>query len=193
MTEAEAAASLVARIQAGDRDAEGELFSRYSRGLMIMLTQRIGDPELAADMHQDAMIVVLERLRSDGLKEPSQLKAFLWSTATNLFINEYRKKKRRATEANEELYQHVADDTVPGQITTLLTEHAGDTVRQLLEELPQSRDRKILKRHYLDEAPKEAVCTELDLSAAHFDRVIYRAKERFRQIIDRHLNREDWL
>lgn len=187
------AVDLVARIQAGDRGAEAELYKTYSRGLMIMLTQRTGDPQLAADLHQDAMIVVLERLRADGLKDPEQLRAFLWATASNLFINEYRKNKRRATDANSELYANVADEGVAGQGGVLLSEQTAEMVAQLIDELKQPRDRRILRRYFVEEVDKQRICEELELSPEHFDRVVHRAKARLKQLIQHRLSREDWL
>ena len=56
-------------------------------------------------------------------------------------------------------------------------------VARLLEELGVSRDREILRRYYVDEADKAQICGELDISPTHFNRVLFRAKQRFRTLL----------
>ena len=56
-------------------------------------------------------------------------------------------------------------------------------VRELLQELKMPRDREILLRFYVQEADKEEICSELDVSPEHFNRVLFRAKNRFRKLL----------
>jgi RNA polymerase sigma-70 factor (ECF subfamily) len=42
------------------------------------------------------------------------------------------------------------------------------------------RDREILRRVYILEEPREIVRRDLDLDELHFNRVLHRARERFR-------------
>jgi hypothetical protein len=55
----------------------------------------------------------------------------------------------------------------------------------MLISLPTSRDREILIRFYLDEEDKDSICSSLRLSEAHFTRVIFRARNRFRELLER--------
>ena len=57
-------------------------------------------------------------------------------------------------------------------------------VRALLRELPQPRDRLMLKRFYLDDHDKEVICQELQLTEAAFNQALSRARKRFRQILE---------
>jgi RNA polymerase sigma-70 factor (ECF subfamily) len=57
-------------------------------------------------------------------------------------------------------------------------------VRALLRELPQSRDRLMLKRFYLDDHDKELICQDMQLSEAAFNQALSRARKRFRQILE---------
>ena len=84
--------ALLARIQTGDVAAESELIRRYSRSLRAMLLQRTGDPDRADDVHQEAFLIVLERLRDKGLDDPGRVAAFLHRTALNVLIGDYRKE-----------------------------------------------------------------------------------------------------
>jgi hypothetical protein len=43
----------------------------------------------------------------------------------------------------------------------------------------------VLVRFYLDDEDKEKICSELRLSEEHFNRVIFRARNRFRELLER--------
>src|SRR5947199_6430839 len=89
------AAELARRIGAGDRRAETELVERYSRGLLFHLRHMTGNPAASDDLHQETFRVVLERLRGEGLAPPEQLSGFIFRTARNLFLGDYRKQLLR--------------------------------------------------------------------------------------------------
>jgi RNA polymerase sigma-70 factor, ECF subfamily len=44
------------------------------------------------------------------------------------------------------------------------------------------RDRRLLRGYYVLDQDKEALCQELELSQEHFDRVLHRARARFREL-----------
>ena len=181
--EAEIAADLARRVGVGDATAETELVERYSRGLLFMLRRMTGNPDLADDLHQDAFRVVLERLRGKGLSEPERLAGFLNRTARNLFIADYRKRARRKTDDLEEQAAPPADPAPSQESRTLLDEEAA-MVRQLVEQLQPDRDRQILYRFYIVEEAKERICADLELSSLHFNRVLFRARQRLKKLLE---------
>lgn len=182
-SEAEVSAELVRRIQAGDSAAETELVERYSRGLLYMLRRTAGDPALAEDLHQETFRVVLERLRERGLEEPERLAGFLHRTAKNLFIGGHRKAARRKTGGDDEALAEVADPA-PDPLRDTLRDEEAALVRRLIGELDTDRDRRILYRFYIAEEDKERICADLGLSSLHFNRVLFRARQRFKELLE---------
>jgi RNA polymerase sigma-70 factor (ECF subfamily) len=180
------AVEIVERIRRGDSVAEELLASRYGPKLEFILRRHVREPSLAADLRQEALIVVIERLRSDGLDEPAKLGAFLHQTAVNLARGEARTYFRRNTYPNAEAVDRAATRE-PLLSDRLEQEELAGLVRRLLDTLGQARDREILTRFYLHEEDKESICASLELSAAHFDRVLYRARQRFRQVLEERL------
>ena len=180
------AAEIVDRIQQGDSMAEELLARRYGPKLDFILRRHVREQSLAADLRQEALIVVIERLRSDGLAEPDKLAAFLYQIAINLAKGEARTYFRRDTHPNFEAINRTATGE-PLLGDRLERRQLGEIVRTLLDELRQERDREILRRFYLREETKESICASLELSANHFDRVLYRARQRFRQILEARL------
>jgi RNA polymerase sigma-70 factor (ECF subfamily) len=182
--EARIAADLVARIGQGARDAEDAMVRRYGPGLLYLLKLRTRDSELALDLRQDTFRVALEKLRTGPIDEPGRLAAYLRGVAVNLFIAHKRKDSRRATTADWEAVE-AAPDEGAGPFDHVSREQVSRAVGVLLEELGTPRDREILTRFYLKEEDRASVCAAVGVDSAHFNRVLFRAKQRFRELLVR--------
>lgn len=178
---------LVRRIQSGDHNAEGELVRHFSRGILFLLRRAGARPEEAEDLHQETFRVVLERLRGPGLEQPEALAGFLRGTARNLLRAKWRKHSRRRTEADSEAVDAAIDgrpNATPVQQQRVEQHQRAQLVRRLIADLKTDRDRQILYRTYLAEDDKHDICSDLELSPEHFDRVLYRARQRFKKLLE---------
>ncbi len=189
-SELDIATELVRRIEQGDHAAETRLVERYSRGLLYMLQRTTRNPFLAEDLHQETFRIVLERLRTRGLDQPEKLTGFIHRTARNLFIANYRKAVRRQTQNDDSAIRKVADPA-PNQLGSFLDKEEADLVRQLISELKPDRDRQLLLRFYIAEEEKELICRDLGLSSLHFNRVLFRARQRFKDLLERFEKRQN--
>jgi RNA polymerase sigma-70 factor, ECF subfamily len=180
--ELQIATNFVHRIGTGDRTAESEMVRRYSRGLRYVLRRRTSDESLAEDLVQDTFRIAIERLRKGPIDQPECLAGFLYSTARNLLIAHQRKEWRRATTPDSEAVDLVPDES-RSPFREVSREQISRLVRQLLNELQVPRDREILLRVYVQDQDKEEICRALGLDSLHFNRVLHRAKQRFRQLL----------
>jgi RNA polymerase sigma-70 factor, ECF subfamily len=172
------------RIREGDASAESELIRRFEPGLRVLLRRRTGgDHGLLQDLVQETLLVVIQRLRGDGLDDPDKLAAFAAQTARNLAIASLRKTERQRTDIDSTATER-NPDTSRGVEAIAEDFEAALAVRALLRELPQSRDRLMLKRFYLEDHDKDIICQELQLSEAAFNQALSRARRRFRQILE---------
>ena len=57
-------------------------------------------------------------------------------------------------------------------------------VKRLLGEMSSPRDREVLVRFYLKEEERGTLCRSLGLTDLQFNRVIFRARERFRELLE---------
>jgi len=151
-------------------------------GLRALILRRVRDPAVAEDILQDAAVTTLEKLRSGEIAHPENLGGYLYRVALNHLRN-HRRKDRSALSSAEGLSELPASETdahwenvTGGQWAT--------AARQMLGEMPVARDREVLVRFYLDDEDREKICRELRLSEEHFNRVIFRARNRFRQLIE---------
>jgi RNA polymerase sigma-70 factor (ECF subfamily) len=172
------------RIREGDVSAESELIRQFEPGLRVLLRRRTGgDIGLLQDLVQETLLVVIQRLRGAGIDDPAKLAAFAAQTARNLAIASLRKSERQRTDVDSEATDRNADPS-RGVEEIAADFECALAVRALLRELPQPRDRLMLKRFYLDDHDKEVICQELDLTEAAFNQALSRARKRFRQILE---------
>jgi len=149
-----------------------------------MLIKKTQNPDLAKDCCQQALLIALVKLRAGEIAKPGSLLSFTRSIATNVAKAHFR-KERRYTPLN-------------GELMVTPTSTSGDAEQELdcktirlilnaiLELMTVERDKEILRRFYLLDEEKNVIRRDLQISAAHFDRVIYRAKGRLRKLLDNH-------
>ncbi len=178
----ETPALLASAISQGDKKAETVLCEEFYEGTLYLLERKTRDLALAQDLCQEAFWKLLQRLRLGPLEEPDNIVGYLYTIATNLYYEEYRKTKRRKTFTDQALIELVADKW-DNQYRQLIKERKGEGVRRVITLMSNSRDRKLLYALFIEEKDKAEVCAELGLSSRHFDRVLYRAKERFKEVI----------
>lgn len=152
-------------------------------GLRALIRRRVHDPELAEDILQDAAVTTLEKLRAGEIAHPSNIGGFLFRVALNHLRN-FRRKDRGAVSSSADL-ELLADHDDHPDIAGIDRARWAEAARLMLEELPTARDRDLLVRFYLNDETKEDICVSLGLSDEHFNRVIFRARNRFRALLER--------
>jgi RNA polymerase sigma-70 factor, ECF subfamily len=174
-----------ASVAAPVSDPVSQLASVYRDypGLRALILQRVRDPDVAADILQDAAVTTLEKLRSGAIAHPENLGGYLYRVALNHLRN-HRRKDRSAVSSADGL-EELADSDDDGDCERIGRSQWYVAVRRVLEEMPAERDREILRRFYLSDEEKGKICRELNLSQQHFNRVIFRARNRFREILER--------
>ena len=180
--ERKVAKDLVTRVKRGDPSAEASLVERYNRGLRYLLRRKTRDPELAEDLLQETWAVALSRLRGESLDEPERLSGFLCGVARHLALNETRKAARQKTTPASDVIDLVPDEQ-DSPMSRVSRAEVSNTVRRLLGELRQERDREILHLFYVRELEKETICSQLGVDSSHFNRVLFRARQRLRDVV----------
>jgi RNA polymerase sigma-70 factor (ECF subfamily) len=179
--------NLVERILSGDKDAETELVERYTRGVSVILTRTTGERWMIEDLVQDTFQLVLEKLRRGELRCPEKLSGFICNIARNLAIDCFRRAARHER-AEREL--PLDSPTSADPLQQLLTTEKVSIVHRMLNELHTARDREVLYRFYIAEQDKQQICAELSLTSLHFNRVLFRARERYRELYEKAMQKQ---
>lgn len=177
-------ADLARRIMAGDWQAEAELVERYSRGVSFIIRRDAGNAAIAEDLAQEVFRIALEKIRRGDLREPEKLSGFMSSLARNLVIEHFRRRARKERLTLDEESEQLPDPA-PSPLEELLRKEKASIARQTINELNSGRDRQVIFRFYIAEEEKERICKDLGLTSLHFNRVLFRARERYRELYEK--------
>ncbi|HSS48179.1 MAG TPA: RNA polymerase sigma factor, partial [Thermoanaerobaculia bacterium] len=169
----------------GDPAAESELVERFSRAVSFLLRRLARDEAIVEDLYQETFRLVIEKVRAGELREAERLPGFVSSMARNLFLGSARRGGRRQKWQGDPEAAETAPDPAPGQLAKLLAQERAMIVRRVLAELKNDRDREILSRYYIADQDKEDICRDFDLSDLHFNRVLFRARQRYKELFEK--------
>lgn len=173
---------LVARLAANDPIAERQFVEHYRAGVRLLVRRHCRPNEpMVDDLTQDVLMSVLQRLREGELRDADALPAYVRQTVVYMVAAEYRKRSRRG-ESGEPVVDVATDADDPERAAARLQVASG--VTRLLAEMTVPRDREVLRRFYLDEQDKDAVCAALAIEPSHFHRVLFRARQRLRELLE---------
>ncbi len=180
LTEAQISCSIVSGILTGDSTAESQMIDRYGKGLFTVLRVNAKSSEIAQEIVQETWRIVLEKVRANEINDPSKLAAFITQVGKNQLLMYFRKSKRHTFVDLAELPMEKLDSVGPEGES-----EAADLarcVKSVLTSMRNKRDQEVILRFYLKEEDKTVICEALDLTPTHFDRVLYRAKQRFKAV-----------
>lgn len=178
--------AIAERVSCGDRNAERLLILRLLPGLSAICRQHFGQGPAASDARQEALLILLQKLRASEVQNLNAVPAFLRGVVQNLSRKAVRDRVSSPVFQTQNL-EYVADTIACAHSVSAALAFEQLQLRSLvqrcLDELPVERDREILYRSYILEQDKQQVCSELKLNSDAFDRVISRAKQRLRALI----------
>lgn len=174
--------TLAHRVAAGSSEAEAEFAARFAPGVRALVRRhcRPGDPAVD-DLVQDVLETVLRSLRAGSVRDEGALPGYVRGTVVLTVQAHYRKRLRRREDA---VHADAADQAAADDPSThAQRESLAATLRAVLSELNVPRDREVLHRFYLLEQGRQEICTALAIDVHHFHRVLFRARERLRQLL----------
>jgi RNA polymerase sigma-70 factor (ECF subfamily) len=171
--DAELARRIAAAAPVRDEAAEGELCRRFGPRIRLYGLRHLRNEAAAADLVQDVLLMMLQKLRAGEVREPEKLASFILGTCRQVVIDGRRSGLRR-----ERILETFAADLPP-----LVDEgvEALDTRRLegCLQRLPE-RERAVLMMSFYDDRSAEAVGVELGLSAGNVRVIRHRGIDRLR-------------
>ncbi len=161
----------------------GRLIEKEYVGLRLLICRRTGDPQVAADILNDALCIAWERWCAGQIARPELICGYVFQVAINLLHNRSRsvadRADRRADIEHIDTF-HFTTDSTNREIEASMAAR----VRSFLSEMSSPRDRTVLVRFYLNEDDKSAICTDMGLSTLQFDKILHRARGRLRRLFE---------
>ena len=153
--------SYLDRLKAGDAAVQRHFVAYFSELLLIKLRARFLPRDLVDDVRQETFARVLAALkRSDGIRNPERLGAFVNSICNNVLLEQYRSSAR--------------SDALEGHPEPV------DKAIDLDGALVCEKDRNILRALFLEERDKDQVCRDLGVNRDYLRVLLHRAKSQFR-------------
>ena len=174
-------ADLARRISAAapgrDDAAESEFCRRFAPRIRLYGLRHLRNDAAAADLTQDVLIMVLQKLRAGAVQEPDRIASFVLGSCRQMVVDGRRNLGRR-----ERLLETFAVD---------LPSHTDDSagvshevrVRECLGRLPD-RERTVLVMTFFDDLAADAVGRELGISAGNVRVIRHRGLERLRTCLN---------
>jgi RNA polymerase sigma-70 factor (ECF subfamily) len=163
-----------------DPDAENYLISHFSRPVQLKLRARLRSPELIQDACQETFLRVLRYFSSGKtLDNPASLPGFVHSVCHNVALELLRSHTRQS-----QVPENAPDvaDSSPGPENQFAAGQRSELVSRVLLEMNE-KDRQLLRRVFLDEEDKDAVCREFQVDRNYLRVLLHRARLRFRAVL----------
>lgn len=185
-TEITSPADLVDKIRRGDKEAENVLVQRYSRGVSVVIRRIVQNVTDVEELVQQTFMIAIDKIRRGDLHEPERLSGYICGIAGKLAKVHLQKARLRNLTHIDEIAPVV--DSNRGPFEQLLRKEEAEIVRQVIGELRMQRDREIIIRYYLNDEEKHSICASLSLTGVQFNRVIFRALDRFKELYEKRLS-----
>ncbi len=160
---------------ATDGTAEAELCRRLAPRVRLYGLRHLGDEAAAADLMQQVLLMLIERLRAGALREPHRLASFVFGICRMVVLDLRRGHARR-----ERLLQTYGDALLPPDSPPSALDHA--RLVRCLEMLPE-RERTVLLLTFYDELSAKKLASELELSQANVRVIRHRGLEHLRACV----------
>jgi len=154
-----------------------ELFDAHFKRIYRYLNRLSGDPDLAADVAQEAFIKLYQR---GSL--PDTPEAWLISVAMNLLRNATSTNSRRLRLLTPARGENVLSDPPPAPDRALETDDSRRRVRLALDRLPERERRMLLLR--AEGYSYRNIAEALGLNEASIGVLLARARRAFRQLYE---------
>lgn len=175
---------LIEQTLAGNRDAFGELVTKYQVRLYNTMIQVVGNTEDAYDVTQDAFMQAY--LRLDTFRHSSKFYTWLYRIAFNVAIG--MRRRYRMHRMGESIQQEMADKLVDRERRPeehLISKENIKTVRTVVNQLDQEF-RSVIVLRELEDFSYEEIAEILDIPIGTVRSRLHRA----RMIIREHLTRQ---
>jgi RNA polymerase sigma-70 factor (ECF subfamily) len=177
--EAQTDARLVEAAQRGDRDAFGDLVSRYQDRLFNTLLRIAGSREDAADAAQDAFVQAF--LKLETFRGDAQFFTWLYRIAMNVALSRRRRHRPMGSlEAAKDCAGEEPMDAADGPGDAVLVQEQVDQVQSALADLGEQH-RKILVLRELEGCSYEVIADILELPVGTVRSRLFRARLQLRE------------
>ncbi len=128
------------------------LYDQHFEGIVTQVCMNGGDKDDGADIFQEAILVLIEKIRNGQFRGESSLKTFLYAIARNLWLHEMRTKKRRNS---REINYVSGDESIQQPDIHGLTKEDNTALETLMQQIGNTCKQILTGFYYDDKSMKE--------------------------------------
>lgn len=170
------AADLARRAADGASDAEDDLCRAFAPRIWAFGIRHLREPNDAADLVQQVLLVVLEALRSGKVRQVDQIGSFVLGTSRRLAIDLRRTRSRRAA-----LVERFGPGTFEGAVVSPEWTDV-DRLEECLAQLTHTA-RRVLVMTFFEDAASQEIADALRVSPGNVRVIRHRALETLRSCV----------
>lgn len=159
-------------------------YEKYFDGIYRFCYLRVFDRDLSKDLAQETFIKTWKYIISG--KEIKNMKAFLYQTARNLIIDNFRKKKVLPL---DNVKENAASIRLNSSEEEFLNKMEGEEIKEVLKQLDENHREVIIMRYIEDMKPKE-IAQALEESANTVSVRIHNATIKLRKFLKEKYDRK---
>jgi RNA polymerase sigma-70 factor, ECF subfamily len=190
-------ASLMLRVQRGDRAAFESLVDRHRLAIFNFVHRTLRDVEESEDVAQQVFVQVWKA--AGRYRVQSRFTTWLFTIARNLCLNELRRRGRHPVEsldapfetADGEVDREPPDTTRPGVTDEMLLAELEHRIEESLADLPEAQRSAILLFREKELAYEE-IAEVLGVSVSATKSLIHRGRETLRRRLKAYLRTGEW-
>jgi RNA polymerase sigma-70 factor (ECF subfamily) len=157
---------------------EAQLIEQYRPRVLYFILKRVRDRAAAEELTQETLLILIQAMRENKLREEAKLGAYVFGIAKNLILKTYRSQWSKSESADPE---SEATGWINHPEAEVLLEEQRRAVRVALEQL-SDQDQEILQYSFGESEGLEDVASKLNIPYAAARKRKSRALERLRKI-----------
>jgi len=145
-------AGLITAYKGGNEEAFAKLLEKYKNKVFTKIYLIVKDQFLAEDLLQEVFIKAIDKIKSGTYNEEGKFGPWIVRIAHNLAIDNFRKSKRYPTirVENEDLMFNTLAFSEDSIEDLRVKEDTKNTLKVLIELLPDNQKEVLMMRHYAD-------------------------------------------
>jgi RNA polymerase sigma factor (sigma-70 family) len=164
--------AVVESVAAGDEDAGAVLYRQFASIRGYFATRL--PPDESEDRFHDVMLALFRAIRIGGIRDPRSLRAYAWSTAQRILSTRLGTLITERQASSDEDSEAISDSAPDPEAVAIRRQNA-EIASRVLATLPE-KHREVLIRYYLEGQQREAIQTEMGLTATQFRLIKSKAK-----------------
>ncbi|ABU57752.1 RNA polymerase sigma factor [Roseiflexus castenholzii] len=170
--------AIIARAQAGDEIAFGELYARYARHILRYMYVRTREPELAQDLTQETFIRVIKGIGGLQYRGEKMFLGWLYTIAGNVLIGQTRRRQIFASSLDDtiDVTDPRGQEAVSSLFERLSLQHA---IAQLTVE-----QQHVLMLKFFGDMTNQEIATTIGKTEGAVKALQYRALQALQHILN---------